>query len=146
MRYKFLQFGNLIITGTPTETLIEASLPALITDGDYLLTLTAANIQHDDDDDDGDSNLGDEYDLTISAVESPGLRSTLVCSTVSVTMTQAGAFALFRGIALCPPDTVVTGGGFTIPIRASQPAIGAEGWQCASLSSGACIAMCCAVQ
>ena len=27
------EFGNLVITGTPTETLIEAMLPALITDG-----------------------------------------------------------------------------------------------------------------
>ena len=62
--------GTLSIIGTPTDTLIEASLPAPILDGDYLLTVSGGTGQ----------SQNDEYDLTIGAVGpqgNPGLQGDL---------------------------------------------------------------------
>ncbi len=55
-------FGALTITGTPSATLIDADLPALISDGDYLLTVSMGIGQ----------NQNDDYDLTIGAVGPQG--------------------------------------------------------------------------
>ena len=56
------EFGALTVTGTPSDTLIEADLPGLISDGDYLLTVSMGNGQ----------SQNDEYDLTIGAVGPQG--------------------------------------------------------------------------
>lgn len=56
------EFGPLTIIGTPTDTLIEASLPAPISDGDFLLTVSNGGGQSED----------DEYDLTIGAIGPEG--------------------------------------------------------------------------
>jgi hypothetical protein len=56
------EFGPLTIIGTPTGTLIEASLPDLIFEGDHLLTVSNGGGQSED----------DEYDLTLGAVGPQG--------------------------------------------------------------------------
>ena len=58
-------FGPLTIVGTPTETQIEALLPAGILPGDYLLTVSVGVLGT------GQSQ-NDEYDLTIGAVGAQG--------------------------------------------------------------------------
>lgn len=57
------EFGALTIVGTPTDTLIEASLAGAIAPGDYLLTVSGGNGQ----------SQNDEYDLTIGAVGPQGI-------------------------------------------------------------------------
>ena len=52
------EIGDLVITGPPTDTMIEALLPGPIPAGDYLLTVSGGNGQ----------SQNDEYDLTIGAV------------------------------------------------------------------------------
>ncbi len=56
------EFGALAVTGTPSDTLIEADLPAGIFPGDFLLTVSNGNGQ----------SQNDEYDLTIGAVGPQG--------------------------------------------------------------------------
>jgi len=56
------EFGALVVTGTPSDTLIEATLPAGIYPGDFLLTVANGNGQ----------SQNDEYDLTIGAVGPQG--------------------------------------------------------------------------
>lgn len=55
-------FGALTILGTPSDSLIEAQLPANIVPGDYLLTVARGAGQ----------SQNDEYDLTIGAVGPQG--------------------------------------------------------------------------
>ncbi len=56
------EFGALTITGTPSDTVIEADLPVGIFPGDFLLTVSMGNGQ----------SQNDEYDLTIGAVGPQG--------------------------------------------------------------------------
>jgi len=56
------EVGLLTIVGTPTDTMIDALLPANLAAGDYLLTVSTGNAQ----------SQNDEYDLTIGAVGPEG--------------------------------------------------------------------------
>jgi microcystin-dependent protein len=57
-------FGPLTVTGTPTATAITADLPAVLGDGDYLLTVSNGNGQ----------SQNDEYDLTVGRRGAQGER------------------------------------------------------------------------
>jgi hypothetical protein len=56
------EYGDLVVTGTPSDTLIEAVLPIGIGEGDYLVTVSNGTGQ----------SQSDEYDLTIGAVGPQG--------------------------------------------------------------------------
>jgi len=88
------EFGVLTIIGTPTNTLIEVSLPALITDGDYRLRVSGgAKIKQ-----------SDEYDLTISTAPPPQLKYQML----PVSAFQMGA----ADDDTWDFDHITTGGGF----------------------------------
>ena len=103
------EFGALTITGTPTDTLIEAMLPIGILDGDYLLTVSNGNGQ----------SQNDEYDLTIGAVGpqgeqgiqgAPGVSDYERVSAISTNTSGSQKAANVS----CPGSKKVLGGGFGI--------------------------------
>lgn len=100
-------FGSLVIDGTPTDTEIVADLPAEITAGDYLLTVSTGNGQ----------SQNDEYDLTIGAVGPEGEKGVPGWERIDNTFEIAvgdtvGAFAI------CPAGKKPLGGGWFGPSTA----------------------------
>ena len=94
------EFGPLAIVGIPTDTFIQATLPAMISAGDYLLTVSAGKGQ----------SQNDEYDLTIGAVGPQGEQGDPAAVELDVITVSIARFG--QGNVDCPAGYSVTGGGF----------------------------------